>query len=77
MVSKGDGGKCLVINYYALNKITRKFIPLDDTLILKTAFTSPYRKYEYITVPFGLTQAPAYFQELMTDVLKDFPFTIT
>ena len=28
-------------------------------------------------VPFGLTQAPAYFQELMTGVLKDFPFAIT
>ena len=28
-------------------------------------------------VPFGLAQAPAYFQKLMTGVLKDFPFTIT
>ena len=27
-------------------------------------------------VPFGLAQAPAYFQELMTGILKDFPFTI-
>ena len=27
-------------------------------------------------VPFGLAQAPAYFQELMTGMLKDFPFTI-
>ena len=25
IVPKGDGGKCLVINYRALNKITRKF----------------------------------------------------
>ena len=31
---------------------------------------------EYIKVPFELTQAPAYFQELMTGVLKDYPFTI-
>ena len=27
-------------------------------------------------VPFGLAQAPAYFQELMTGILKAFPFTI-
>ena len=28
----------------------------------------------YIKVAFGLTQAPAYFQELMTGILKDFSF---
>ena len=33
-------------------------------------------RYEYIKVPFGLMQASAYFQELMTGVLKDFSFTI-
>ena len=32
-------------------------------------------KYEYMKVPFGLVQAPAYFQELMTGILKDFTFT--
>ena len=26
VVPKGDGGKCLVIDYHALNKVTRKFI---------------------------------------------------
>ena len=50
--------------------------PLDESSIPKTAFTSPFRKYEYIKVHFRLVQAPAYFQELMTGVLKDFPFTI-
>ena len=42
--------------------------------------TSQYKqytdKYEYIKLPFGLTQAPAYFQELMTGILKDFNFAI-
>ena len=52
-------------------------IPLDELSIPKTAFTSPFGKYEYIKVPFGLMQAPAYFQELMTGVLKDFSFPIT
>ena len=40
------------------------------------AFNSPFRKYEYFKVPFGLAQAPAYFQELMTGILKDFNFVI-
>ena len=51
-------------------------IPLDESSIPKTAFTSPSGKYEYIKVPFGLAQTPAYFQELITGVLKDFSFAI-
>ena len=51
-------------------------IPLDKSLIPKTAFNSPFGKYEYVKVPFRLAQAPAYFQELMTRILKDFDFAI-
>ena len=51
-------------------------IPLDKPSIPKTAFNSPFGKFEYIKVPFGLAQAPVYFQELMTGILKDFPFAI-
>ena len=51
-------------------------IPLDKSSIPKSAFNSPFGKYKYVKVPFGLAQAPAYFQELMTGILKDFPFTI-
>ena len=51
-------------------------IPLDKSSIPKTAFNSPFRKYKYIKVPFGLAQAPAYFQELMTGILKDFNFAM-
>ena len=107
VVPKSDGRKCLVIDYRALNKVTRKFtwsmpkvedifsklngatyfttldlqagyhhIPLDKLSIPKTAFDSPFRKFEYVKVLFGLAQTPAYFQELMTGILKDFPFTI-
>ena len=49
-------------------------IPLDKPSIPKTA--SPFGKFEYRKVPFGLAQAPAYFQELMMGILKDFPFAI-
>ena len=108
IVPKGDGGKHLVINYRALNKVTRKFtwpmpkvedifsklngatyfttldlragyhhILLDKPSIPKTAFNSPFRKYEYVKVPFGLAQfGLAYFQDLMTGILKDFNFVI-
>ena len=51
-------------------------IPLDKSLIPKIAFNSPFSKYEYVKVPFVLAQAPAYFQELMTGILKDFDFEI-
>ena len=51
-------------------------VPLDIPLIPKVGFNSPFGKYEYVKVPFGLAQAPAYFQELMTGILKDFNFAI-
>ena len=107
VVPKGDRGKCLVIDYRALNKVTRKFtwpmpkvedifsklngatyfttldlhagyhhIPLDKSSIPKTVFNLPFGKYEYVKVLLGLAQAPAYFQEFMTGILKDFPFAI-
>ena len=82
IVPKEDGGKCLVIDYRALYKVTWKFMwpmprvedifsklngakcfstivlctgyhhtPLNEGSIPKTAFTSPFRKYEYRWVP--------------------------
>ena len=51
-------------------------IPLDEESIPQAAFTSSFGKFKYVKVPFGLAQAPAYFQELMTGILKDFNFAI-
>ena len=93
VVPKGDGGKCLVIDDRALNKVTQKFVwpmpRIEDILskiniaryfptldlcvryhditlnrdsVPQTAFTSPFGKYKYLKVPFGLAQAPPYFQ---------------
>ena len=45
-------------------------IALDKQSIKKIAFCTPFGKYEYLKVPFGLAQAPSYFQKLMNKVLN-------
>ena len=37
----------------------------------KTAFATLFGKYEFNAVPFGLAQAPAYLQQLISIVLQD------
>ena len=37
----------------------------------KTGFTTPSGHFEYMVMPFGLTKAPAVFQALVNDVLRD------
>ena len=44
-------------------------ITLDNESKAKTAFVTPFGKYEFNAVPFGLAQAPAYFQQLISIVL--------
>ena len=52
-------------------------IALGKSSTAKTAFVMPFGKYEFLMVPFGLAQAPAYFQLLMNKVLKGLKFTMT
>ena len=46
-------------------------IGLDKESKAKTAFITPFGKYEFNAVPFTLAQAPAYFQQLISIVLQD------
>ena len=46
-------------------------ITLGKSSRAKTAFVMPFGKNEFLMVPFGLAQAPAYFQLLMNKVLMD------
>ena len=38
----------------------------------KSAFVTPLDKFEFTRCPFGLSQAPTYFQRLMNQVIKDY-----
>ena len=52
-------------------------IALGKSSRAKTVFVMPFGKYEFLMVPFGLAQAPAYFQLLMNKVLKGLKFAMT
>ena len=43
----------------------------------KTAFVTQFVKYEFLMVPFGLAQAPAYFQLLMNKILEGLSYAMT
>ena len=47
-------------------------IGLDKESKAKTAFVTPFGKYEFNAVPFTLAQAPACFQQLISMVLQDY-----
>ena len=40
----------------------------------KSAFVTPLDKFKFTRCPFGLSQAPAYFQRLINKVIKGLPF---
>ena len=52
-------------------------IALGKSSRAKMAFVTPFGKYEFLMVAFGLAQAPAYFQLLMNKVLKGLKFAMT
>ena len=46
-------------------------VPIREEDIPKTAFKTRWGLYEYLVVPFGMTNAPAQVMNLMHDVLRD------
>ena len=51
-------------------------IALGQDSRVKTAFVMPFGKYKFLQVPFGLAQAPAFFQHLMNKDLDNCPFAM-
>lgn len=51
-------------------------IPIDNTSIEKTAFVTPDGQYEYVTMPFGLCNAPSVYQRAINKALGDYKDTL-
>ena len=43
---------------------------MDPDSLSYTSFIIPFGQYEFLVMPFGLKQAPGWFQLLMNDVLR-------
>ena len=47
-------------------------MPVKPEDIHKTAFKTRWGLYEFLVMPFGVTNAPAQFMNMMNDVLDDY-----
>lgn len=60
--------------YFSTIDLAKGFhqIEMDPSHIHKTAFSTANGHYEFLRMPFGLRNAPATFQRLINNVLKDY-----
>ncbi|PKI35140.1 hypothetical protein CRG98_044415 [Punica granatum] len=83
LVKKKDSSWRMCANYRSLNSLTIKDkfpIPLVEELldemhemdVQKTAFRTHEGHYEFLVMPFRLTNAPSTFQGLMNEVFKPY-----
>ena len=47
-------------------------MPVREQNILKTAFRMRWGLYEFLVMPFGVTNASSQFMNMMNDVLSDY-----
>ena len=47
-------------------------VKIKDEDIFKTTFRTQYKHYEFVVIPFGLTNSPANFMCLMNSVLSKY-----
>lgn len=61
-------------NYFSTLDLSMGYyqIPLKNGDIEKTAFTTRTGQYQFKRMPFGLSGAPATFQRVMSDILREF-----
>ena len=66
-------GRLKVAKYFTTLDLRSGYyhIGLLENSKAKMAFVTPFSKYQFEVVLFGLAQAPAYFQQLISVVLQD------
>ncbi|PKI70274.1 hypothetical protein CRG98_009351 [Punica granatum] len=69
LVPKKDGSWRMCVDCCAVKNITIRMKEGDEW---KTAFKTKHGLYEWLVIPFGLTNAPSTFMRLMNHVLRAF-----
>ena len=47
-------------------------MPVRDEDVPKTAFRTRWGSYEFLVMPFGVTNAPSQFMHLVQDILREY-----